>query len=129
MRCSDTWPRPAPSRTAAPAMAMPRHGSSVWGTTSLMKPRNRLLLAGASSLALHLLALPSPLLARAGTKEAALEAASLRAEYKTNPLGIDVRKPRLSWQLQSGARDVVQSAYQVRVAASERSLRAGRDLV
>jgi alpha-L-rhamnosidase len=94
-----------------------------------MKSRKRLRLAGAACLALLVLRLPSPLLARAGTKEAALEAASLRAEYLTNPLGIDLRKPRLSWQLRSSARGVVQSAYQVRVAGSERSLRAGHDLV
>ncbi|MBN1581946.1 MAG: family 78 glycoside hydrolase catalytic domain [Anaerolineae bacterium] len=39
----------------------------------------------------------------------------LRCEYKTNPLGIDVRKPRLSWVLASTRRGVVQSAYQIRV--------------
>ncbi|HEU0092056.1 MAG TPA: family 78 glycoside hydrolase catalytic domain, partial [Vicinamibacteria bacterium] len=71
----------------------------------------------------------SPLLAQARTKDGALEVIRLRAEYLTNPLGIDVRKPRLGWQLQSSARGVVQSAYQVRVAGSERSLRAGHDLV
>jgi alpha-L-rhamnosidase len=93
-----------------------------------MKSPNRIWWAGVASLALLVLASPS-LVAQAGTKAAPLEAASLRAEYKTNPLGIDVGKPRLSWQLQSTARGVVQSAYQVRVAGRERSLRAGRDLV
>ena len=46
----------------------------------------------------------------------------LRCEYRVNPLGIDVAKPRLSWILQSGQRAQVQSAYQVLVAASEENL-------
>src|SRR5258708_12250612 len=118
-RCSDTWPRTAPSRTAG----------AVWGPTSLQKSRKGPRAAGAASLALLVLALSSPPLAQARTKDGALEVIRLRAEYLTNPLGIDVRKPRLGWQLQSSARGVVQSAYQVRVAGSERSLSAGHDLV
>ncbi len=51
--------------------------------------------------------------------------AGLRTEYKTNPLGIDVLRPRLSWRLESNARGVAQSAWQVRVATSEAGLRAG----
>jgi alpha-L-rhamnosidase len=39
----------------------------------------------------------------------------LRCEYKVDPLGIDVAQPRLSWQLRSPERGVVQSAYQVQV--------------
>ena len=53
----------------------------------------------------------------------------LRTEYKTNPLGIDARKPRLSWQLRSDARGVRQSAYEIRVASSEAAVKAGRELV
>ncbi|HXK09895.1 MAG TPA: family 78 glycoside hydrolase catalytic domain [Vicinamibacteria bacterium] len=41
--------------------------------------------------------------------------ANLRCEYKVDPLGIDAAQPRLSWQLRSDARDVVQSAYEVQV--------------
>jgi alpha-L-rhamnosidase len=94
-----------------------------------MKSRERLLFAAAAALALHVLAPPSPLLAQGRTKDAPVEAVGLRSEYMTSPLGIDVRKPRLSWQLQSSARGVTQSAYQVRVSTSERSLRAGHDLL
>jgi alpha-L-rhamnosidase len=54
---------------------------------------------------------------------------ALRTEYKENPLGIDVRKPRLSWQLQSDHRGVVQSAYQIQVARTEGELRAARNLL
>jgi alpha-L-rhamnosidase len=39
--------------------------------------------------------------------------AGLRCEYRTDPVGIDVRQPRLSWQLRSDTRGVVQSAYQL----------------
>jgi alpha-L-rhamnosidase len=46
----------------------------------------------------------------------------LRCEYKVDPLGIDVRQPRLSWQLAATGRGVVQSAYQIRVAESEAEL-------
>ena len=59
----------------------------------------------------------------------ALRVAGLRTEYKENPLGIDVRKPRLSWQLRSDARGSRQTAYEVRVAPTEAALRSGRDLV
>jgi len=95
-----------------------------------MKSWKCLLSAGASPVVvLHLLAPPSLLPAPARTRDGAVQAVGLRSEYATNPLGIDVRKPRLSWQLQSTARGLVQSAYQVRVAGRERSLRGGQDLV
>ena len=62
---------------------------------------------------------------KSGGPETMLTVDGLRTEYKENPLGIDARKPRLSWQLQSDGRGVTQSAYQVRVARSERDLRPG----
>jgi len=43
----------------------------------------------------------------------------LRTEYKENPLGIDARQPRFSWELSSTERGVMQSAYEIRVALSE----------
>ncbi|MBE3100214.1 MAG: family 78 glycoside hydrolase catalytic domain, partial [Planctomycetes bacterium] len=58
-----------------------------------------------------------------------LAVVALRTEYKENPVGIDARQPRLSWQLRSDARGVSQSAYQVRVALSEPDVRPGRRLV
>jgi alpha-L-rhamnosidase len=68
---------------------------------------------------------------------AALHAAgltNLRCEYRENPLGIDVAKPRLSWviadpkseisNLESQiTRSVAQTAYQVLVASSEELLK------
>src|SRR6266480_2586678 len=50
----------------------------------------------------------------------------LQADYLTDPLGIDDATPQLSWQL-GAARDVVQSAYQIRAAGSEDAL-GGPDL-
>jgi len=49
----------------------------------------------------------------------------LTCEYQTNPLGIDVRQPRLSWQIESDRRGAVQTAYQVRAAESLVALAAG----
>lgn len=60
---------------------------------------------------------------------ATLAAESLRTEYATNPVGIDVLRPRLSWRLRSSARDVVQSAYDVQVGTDSAALAAGRDLL
>ena len=48
--------------------------------------------------------------------------ANLRCEYKVDPLGIDVAQPRLSWQLRSDARGVVQSAYQLEVTRDGRTV-------
>src|SRR5215471_19325255 len=58
-----------------------------------------------------------------------LNAFELRTEYKENPLGIDSLQPRLSWQIQGKGRGIEQSAYQVRVARSERALRTGESLI
>jgi len=68
-------------------------------------------------------------LARAATAPLPLRVVGLRTEYTQNPLGIDAAKPRLSWQIQAPGRGVTQSAYQVRVARSERALQGGSDLV
>jgi alpha-L-rhamnosidase len=48
--------------------------------------------------------------------------ARLRCESRVDPLGIDVKQPLLSWQLRSGERGVVQSAYHVQVARDAASL-------
>ena len=39
---------------------------------------------------------------------------NLRCEYTTNPLGIDVQNPRLSWQIVAERRNVTQAADQTR---------------
>ena len=50
----------------------------------------------------------------------------LRCEYRVNPLGIDVVKPRLCWILESNQRGQMQSAYQVLVASSEERLKRNK---
>ena len=50
----------------------------------------------------------------------------LRCEYRVDPMGIDVRKPRLSWELESTEKGVMQTSYEVRVARSERELEMGK---
>ncbi|HPE77414.1 MAG TPA: hypothetical protein PLC80_15080, partial [Draconibacterium sp.] len=46
----------------------------------------------------------------------------LVTEYLENPIGIDVSKPRFSWQIISGGQNVKQSAFEIRVAASPENL-------
>lgn len=43
---------------------------------------------------------------------------NLRCEMLQNPLGIDVARPRLSWQIASTRNDVQQTAYHILVASS-----------
>jgi len=50
---------------------------------------------------------------------------NLRCEYMTNPLGIDIARPRLSWELRDDRRGARQSAYQIQVATDEAALHKG----
>ncbi len=47
---------------------------------------------------------------------------NLRCEYKTCPLGIGETAPRLSWEILSEERNVLQRAYHIRVAESAQEL-------
>jgi alpha-L-rhamnosidase len=49
---------------------------------------------------------------------ATVSVANLRCEYRTDPLGIGVAKPRLSWTISSEQRGQRQTAYQILVASS-----------
>src|SRR5947207_8496110 len=53
-------------------------------------------------------------------------ARGLRCEYLSNPLGIDVQKPRLSWVLEAAANVRGQSAYRVLVASNPGILQKDR---
>ena len=58
---------------------------------------------------------------------AAVHPVNLRCEYRSNPLGIDVVEPRLSWILNGttpSARGLRQSAYRIVVASSDSALKA-----
>ncbi|ANH83699.1 alpha-rhamnosidase [Niabella ginsenosidivorans] len=58
--------------------------------------------------------------------EQPLSVTDLRCEQLTNPVGIDAVQPRLSWQLKSDQRNVVQTAYKIWVASSKELLDAGQ---
>jgi alpha-L-rhamnosidase len=57
-----------------------------------------------------------------------LSVTNLRCEYKHHPLGTDVLKPRFSWELVSSDRGVLQTSYEIRVAASEADLARGKSI-
>jgi len=57
---------------------------------------------------------------------AAMVPVNLQCEYRSNPPGIDVRQPRLGWQVQATGRGQAQTAYQILVASSEELLRQDR---
>jgi len=48
----------------------------------------------------------------------ALEIRNPRCEYRVNPLGIDAAHPRLSWELSSDQRGMVQESYRILVASA-----------
>ena len=54
---------------------------------------------------------------------------NLKCEYKTNPVGIDVTNPRMSWKLEALQRAVEQSAYQIRTALNEKDLESAANLI
>ena len=59
----------------------------------------------------------------------ALEIVEPTVEMRDNPEGVASFAPRFSWQLATGKQDVMQTAYQIEVADSEKSLQTGAGLV
>ena len=57
---------------------------------------------------------------------ASVQVIDLKCEYLTNPLGLDVRQPRLSWRLVTSRRGARQTAYQVRVGSDLQALLTGK---
>src|SRR3990172_470106 len=55
-----------------------------------------------------------------------LSPSNLKCEYVTNPIGLDVRRPRFSWALGHESRGRTQSAYRIHVASSEEGLLENR---
>ena len=55
----------------------------------------------------------------------AIDVENLRCEYMSDPLGIDVTEPRLSWTLTSNKRGDLQTAYRILVASSAELLKQG----
>jgi alpha-L-rhamnosidase len=60
--------------------------------------------------------------------QAPLTVKNLRVEYKVDPLGTDVSRPRFSWKLLSAERGVVQTSYELRVASSPADLAQGKTI-
>ena len=63
-------------------------------------------------LLIHLIVIPA-----SGKERGGFKVLNLKAEFQTNPIGIDV-SPRLSWQIKSDKRDFSQVAYHILVASS-----------
>ncbi len=55
-------------------------------------------------------------------KSQTLTVNNLRCQMQTNPLGIDVQQPALSWELQSTQKNILQTAYRIMVSADSMSL-------
>src|SRR5450631_3112120 len=58
-----------------------------------------------------------------------LSAQHLLVENKENPIGIDVAYPRFSWQLISDKRNVMQTAYEIRVSDNLSDLLKNRNII
>ena len=58
-----------------------------------------------------------------------MQIAEMQVEMRNNPAGIGVASPRFSWQLKTGVPNVMQTAYQIEVAASAEDLTAGDNLL
>jgi len=52
-----------------------------------------------------------------------------RIENLSNPIGLDVQQPRFGWQLASERRNVLQTAYEIRVASNSSDLVSGKKLL
>ena len=60
---------------------------------------------------------------------AQVQVSNLLVENKVNPAGVSEMYPRLSWQLQSSKRNVVQAAFDIRVSEDLESLQEGTNLI
>lgn len=60
--------------------------------------------------------------AAAARADGAVALSALKVEKKVAPLGLDVEEPRFSWVIGSGARDVRQESYRLRVATEAEGL-------
>lgn len=69
------------------------------------------------------------LMALATTMSGQVMVTSLKTDYKSNPMGIDNPKPKLSWILKSGVVNTMQDSYEIRVALDQKDLEKGRNLL
>ncbi|MEN8155778.1 MAG: glycoside hydrolase family 78 protein [Bacteroidota bacterium] len=71
----------------------------------------------------------SILIAGPAVKKEKAQVTSLVTEYKTNPQGIDVVQPRLSWKIGSSENEIMQTAYRIQVAPTLNDLKRGANLL
>ncbi len=50
---------------------------------------------------------------------AQVQITEMTCEHQQNPMGIDVLNPRLSWKLKAQERNILQTAYQIRVSSTQ----------
>ncbi|MGW7752714.1 alpha-L-rhamnosidase [Streptomyces violaceusniger] len=84
----------------------------------MISRRHLLATTAATGTALTGLPALTPSAAAEDRPTAGLRVRSTTVEYAPHPLGLDTPHPRLSWILDSDARDQSQSAYHIRVATS-----------
>lgn len=80
-----------------------------------MNLKNKFTCAAAIKMPLVMCAL---LLLGFGATAQKLSVGALVCEYQSNPVGIDITKPRLSWKLTSDQRNVMQTAYELKVSTN-----------
>jgi alpha-L-rhamnosidase len=50
---------------------------------------------------------------------AQVQISEMTCEHKQNPMGVDILNPRMSWKLIASERNILQTAYQIRVATTQ----------
>ncbi|MGH2947911.1 MAG: family 78 glycoside hydrolase catalytic domain [Solirubrobacteraceae bacterium] len=91
-----------------------------------MRRAKRAASAAASCLILALVAVPAADGRKPAQGTATMAVTDLLTEYAREPLGLDERRPRLSWILESSTRGQAQTAYRLQVATSRELLLAAR---
>ncbi len=77
----------------------------------------------------HTIFLLGLLLIGSVTVRAELSITSLKTDYKTNPIGIDNPKPKLSWIIQSDQMNTMQKSYEIRASLNLKDVQKGRNLL
>ena len=62
------------------------------------------------------------LITSACSEKSQVSVVNLKCEYKINPLGVDIEKPRFGWISESEQRGVSQAAYQIFIASGQKNL-------
>lgn len=69
------------------------------------------------------------LLASYSVLTAQVSVQNLLCENRSNPIGLDIMQPRFTWQLQSDKRNVMQTAYEIRVGKDIVNLAKGKNVI